>query len=113
MEEVGDRPVVARPTPLGVPAGVLEPIRAALREVPRRGTARGHGLERWRIACKTGTAERRGSNNAWMAGFAPAQAHRPAVAFAMVVLQTRLHGSDACGPGLAEFFQYFYAEAPE
>ena len=113
VAEVGDRPVVARPTPLGVPAAVLEPIRAALREVPRRGTAGGHGLEKWRIACKTGTAERRDSNNAWMAGFAPAQAHRPAVAFAMVVLQTPLHGSDACGGRLAEFFRYFYAEAAE
>jgi cell division protein FtsI/penicillin-binding protein 2 len=112
VARVGDRPVAVTRTPLGVSAAVLEPIRAALREVPRRGTARGHGLEKWRIACKTGTAERKGGNNAWMAGFAPARAHRPAIAFAMVMLQTHLHG-DACGPRLADFFHAFYAEAPE
>jgi penicillin-binding protein 2 len=113
VARVGDHPTAVHRDPLGVSAGVLGPIRAALRDVPRRGTARGHGLERWRIACKTGTAERGGSNNAWMAGFAPAQAGRPAVAFAMVVLQTHSHGAQECGPRLAEFFRYFYAEAPE
>jgi penicillin-binding protein 2 len=113
VADVGGRPVVVRRASLGISTAVLEPIRVALCEVPRRGTARGHGLERWRIACKTGTAERKGGNNAWMAGFAPAQAHRPAIAFAMVVLQTHRHGSDACGPRLAEFFCTFYAEAPE
>ena len=113
VARVGDRPAVVRSSPLGVPTSVLEPIRAALRRVPRTGTARGYGLERWRIACKTGTAERKRSNNAWMAGFAPAQAHRPAIAFAMVVLQTRGHGADECGPKLAEFFQGFFAEAAE
>ncbi|MHC4972466.1 MAG: peptidoglycan D,D-transpeptidase FtsI family protein [Planctomycetota bacterium] len=113
VARVGDRPAEVRRTPLGVPASVLEPIRAALRKVPRTGTARGYGLERWRIACKTGTAERRGGNNAWMAGFAPAQARRPAIAFAMVVLQTTGHGGDVCGPRLAEFFSNFYAEAAE
>ncbi|MHC4819820.1 MAG: penicillin-binding transpeptidase domain-containing protein, partial [Planctomycetota bacterium] len=113
VARVGDRPVAVARAPLGVSFAVLEPIRVALRDVPRRGTAAGYGLEKWRIACKTGTAERRGSNNAWMAGFAPAQAHRPAIAFAMVVLQTRGHGADDCGPRLAEFFRYFYAEAQE
>jgi len=113
VARVDDRPVAVTRMPLGVSAAVLEPIRAALRDVPRRGTARGYGLEKWRIACKTGTAERKHSNNAWMAGFAPAQAHRPAIAFAMVVLQTGGHGADVCGPNLAEFFRYFYAEAQE
>lgn len=111
VAQVGDRPTAVSLEPLGVSGAVLEPVRAALRAVPRRGTARGYGLERWRIACKTGTAERKSSNNAWMAGFAPAQAGRPPIAFAMVVLQTPLHGAHACGPRLAEFFRYFYAEA--
>jgi penicillin-binding protein 2 len=113
VARVGGRPTVVRRAPLGVPDSALETVRTALRKVPRTGTARGYGLERWRIACKTGTAERRASNNAWMAGFAPAQARRPAIAFAMVVLETPGHGADACGPRLAEFFRAFYAEAAE
>lgn len=113
VAQVGDRSTQVQRVPLGVPADVLEPIRAALRQVARTGTARGYGLQKWRIACKTGTAERKSTNNAWMAGFAPAQANRPAIAFAMVVFQTHGHGADQCAPRLADFFRSFYAEATE
>jgi len=103
---------------LGVDESLLGPIREALLDVPRHGTAKGYRLETWRIACKTGTAQRTSregerSYNAWMAGFAPAQEGRPAIAFAMVVLDTPDYGADACGPKLAEFFTQFYGDSRE
>ena len=69
---------------MGVPEHVLKPIRAALFDVPRTGTARGHGLARWRVACKTGTAQRvmpgnRRTYNGWLAGFVPEQNGRPSI----------------------------------
>ncbi|MHC4549004.1 MAG: penicillin-binding transpeptidase domain-containing protein [Planctomycetota bacterium] len=113
VAQVGDVATVPRREPLGVAEAALAPVRAALREVPRRGTARGYRLERWGIACKTGTAQRKQGYNAWLAGFAPARKPRPAIAFAMVVLDTPLHGAEACGPRLEEFFRYFYEEASQ
>jgi penicillin-binding protein 2 len=115
VAQVGLQPTPIERTPLGVPEAVLEPIRAALREVPVSGTASRYGLERFGIACKTGTAQRpeRHRYNAWIAGFAPARDGRPAIAFAMVVLDTQHHSGDACGPRLHEFFQRFYGERPQ
>jgi len=112
VAQVGSRPVEVVREPVDVPPWVLAALRDALRDVPRRGTAAGHGLERWDVACKTGTAQVAGErdHNAWMAGFAPARLGRPAIAFAMVVLDTPLHGGAACGPRLHEFFRRFYGD---
>lgn len=115
VARVGSRPTPIERMPLGVPEEVLGPVREALREVPVSGTASRYGLERYGIACKTGTAQRPQVHryNAWIAGFAPARDGRPAIAFAMVVLDTRHHSGDACGPRLHEFFQRFYEERPQ
>ncbi len=107
-----------RRTPLGLDAGHLEAVRSALREVPVRGTARGLGLARFQISCKTGTAQVRGGQrdpryNSWIAGFAPARAGRPPISFAIVVLNARRHSGEECGPRLAEFLAGFYAETTE
>jgi cell division protein FtsI/penicillin-binding protein 2 len=113
VARVGDRLTAPRYESLGIRDALLEPVRNALREVPRTGTGRGYGLEPWSIACKTGTAQvsvERSLNNAWMAGFAPAQRGRPSIAFAMVVLRTPFGGGHECGPRLAEYFRYFYSE---
>ena len=96
----------------------LDQVRGALLQVPRAGgSAPDSGLDRWGMACKTGTAQRSKSRasrdtkpryNAWMAGFAPAQSGRPPIAFAMVVLRSHHGGAKTCGRRLAEFFRYFY-----
>jgi cell division protein FtsI/penicillin-binding protein 2 len=112
VDRVGDRAFLPERVHLGLNEVDRERIVASLWVVPRAGgTAAGWGLERWGLACKTGTAELvRGAriNNAWLAGFAPAQHGRPAIAFAMVALRTHLHGGEACGPRVAEFLRAFY-----
>ena len=113
VAQVGSRPTAVERTPVGVSEPLLARLRDALREVPRTGTAAGFGLEQWDVACKTGTAQKgRGANrthNAWMAGFAPPRHGRPRIAFAMVVLDTPLHGGEVCAPRLREFFRQFYS----
>jgi cell division protein FtsI/penicillin-binding protein 2 len=118
VSRVGDRTTRPGRTSLPVDEGILETVRTALRGVARPGgTAGEHGLDRWQMGCKTGTAQLgmkdRDLNNAWMAGFAPPQKGRPAVAFAMVVMRTPFGGGHECGPRLAEFFRYFYEESTQ
>ncbi len=109
--EVGGRPVPPERTPLGIDERALRFVRDALGDVARRGTAAGYGLERWPVALKTGTAQLGGTlQNAWLAGYVPAHAGRPAIAFAMVVFDTELNGAEACAPRLAEFLRGFYGE---
>jgi cell division protein FtsI/penicillin-binding protein 2 len=115
VARVGGRRTVPSSRPLGIPESALAPVRSALRDVPVRGTATGYRLAEFGVACKTGTAERGNdlANNAWLAGFAPARGNRPAIAFAMVVLNTPEHGADGCGPRLLQFLVSFYGEAHE
>ncbi|MGQ0613819.1 MAG: peptidoglycan D,D-transpeptidase FtsI family protein [Planctomycetaceae bacterium] len=115
VSRVGDRATPVRRDRLDAPPVLLDRIRAALAEVVRPGgTAQGYGLMAWPIHAKTGTAQVGGGlNNAWMAGFVRAHAGRPAVAFAMVVLRTPLHGAQECAPRLADFFRSFYGGSSE
>ncbi len=113
VAQVGPRRTepVTRPIPL--PAHLLTLVRKALLDVPRIGTAHGWSLEAHGIGCKTGTAQVQSSRNgrlynSWIAGFAPARANRPRIAFAMVIRDTDLPSADACGPRLRDFFARFY-----
>jgi cell division protein FtsI/penicillin-binding protein 2 len=111
VAEVGGRPVPPQRTPLGIDESHLRLVREALLEVPTHGTAAGHGLERWPISVKTGTAQLGGAlQNAWLAGFLPAHRGRPAIAFAIVIFDTELNAAQACAPALAEFLRGFYGE---
>lgn len=111
VAEVGGRPVPPQRTPLGIDESVLRLVREALLDVPRHGTGAGHGLERWPISLKTGTAQLGGTlQNAWLAGFLPAHRGRPAIAFAIVIFDTELNAAQACAPSLAEFLRGFYGE---
>jgi len=108
---------VAPPAPLGIPASVLEPIRAALADVASpRGSAHSQQLERYGVVCKTGTAQvgtgRGGafSHNAWLAGWIPPRNGRPLVAFAMAIFGGDESGAHACGPRLLRFLRAFYDE---
>jgi len=118
VRRVGERGTRPQRAPLGIPRTLLEPIRIALREVPRSNAVLSrHGLARHQIACKTGTAQliRNGHKdfNAWIAGFAPAQRGRPPIAFAMVILRSMQSGAESCAPRLEEFFRAFYAEGAQ
>jgi cell division protein FtsI/penicillin-binding protein 2 len=111
VAEVGGRRVPPQRTPLGIEESHLRRVREALLEVPRCGTAAGHGLERWPISVKTGTAQLGGTlQNAWLAGYLPAHRGRPAISFAIVVFDTELNAAQACAPALAEFLRGFYGE---
>ncbi len=115
VARAGHRVTAPRHEEVGLPDALLAPIREGLRDVARPGgTASRFGLDRWGIACKTGTAQkstRRILYNSWMAGFLPAQHGRPPIAFAMVILDTTAAGGDECGPRLARFLQQFYGES--
>ncbi len=112
VAEVGGRPVPPQRTPLGIDESVLRLVRESLAEVARHGTAAGHGLERWPIFVKTGTAQLGGTlQNAWLAGFLPAHRGRPAIAFAIVVFDTELNAAAACAPALSDFLRGFYVES--
>jgi cell division protein FtsI/penicillin-binding protein 2 len=115
VAEVGGQAVAPERTPLGIDEGILRQVREALVEVPRRGTAAGHGLERWPLSVKTGTAQlgSNGLQNAWLAGYLPPFRGRPAVAFALVVFDTEENGAAACADRLAEFLRGFYAEGEQ
>ncbi|HEX5135460.1 MAG TPA: penicillin-binding transpeptidase domain-containing protein [Planctomycetota bacterium] len=111
VAEVGGQAVPPERTPLGIDESALRMVREALVEVPRRGTAAGHGLERWPISVKTGTAQLGGAlQNAWLAGYVPEHRGRPAIAFALVLFDTELNAAAACAPVLEEFLRGFYGE---
>jgi cell division protein FtsI/penicillin-binding protein 2 len=114
VARIGDTPTVPSHEDLGLDAAELRRVQDALRAVPRAGgSAEDTDLERWGVACKTGTAQissTRRIYNAWMAGFAPARGSRPPIAFAIVVLRSELGGAAACGSRLEQFLEHFYTE---
>ncbi len=93
--------------PTGAPRRVVSErtaqiIASAMIDVPRRGTARGQGLERFKAACKTGTAQtsKPDVNHAWLAGYAPYD--DPKYAFAVVCEKVSGHGGEVAGPVAAK-----------
>jgi len=115
VARIGGRAAPISSEPVAADDAALRAIREGLYDVPKPGNSgAGHGLAAWGIACKTGTAQiSRSSHNAWMAGFAKARGDRPDIAFAMVLLDTSLSGSEACGPRLRRFFEGFYGRGAE
>ena len=97
----------------------LAAVRAGLEETVRTGTAKGAGLERFRAAGKTGTAqisEKKRSHlyNAWFAAYAPADA--PRIVVVVVVENTPESGGTAAAPLVARFLEAWEREraaAPE
>lgn len=92
----------------------LAAVKEGMRRVPVTGTARYvQGLERYRVAGKTGTADigNTGLNNAWFAGFAPHD--EPEVSFAAVVHRTEQHGASGAGPVAAAALEAYFEPAAE
>ncbi len=112
VASVGNRDEALERTKLPVPPEQLEAIRRALRaKTAADSSLQYDAYKLYRVGTKTGTAQRYDSTNytAWLAGFAAAQANRPAIAFAMVVEDSPDYGGITCGPLVARFLSDFYA----
>jgi penicillin-binding protein 2 len=83
---------------LGISPQTLATVREGMERVVRSGTARYAGLDYFRVAGKTGTAELGSGqpNHAWFAGFAPHD--DPRIAFAVVSELTPGHGGSHAAP---------------
>ncbi len=86
-------------------ARIAHILHSAMVEVPRRGTARGQGLDALKVACKTGTAQtaQEDVNHAWLVGYAPYD--RPRYAFAVVCEKVSGHGGEVAGPVAAKMLR--------
>ncbi|MBM4055838.1 MAG: penicillin-binding protein 2 [Planctomycetes bacterium] len=88
---------------------ILSVIQKALQEVVTRGTAKNKGLEVYKVAGKTGTAETgRRDNHAWFAGYAPYD--NPQYVFLILVEHTQEHGGTIAGPIAKELMSFLYPE---
>jgi penicillin-binding protein 2 len=100
-----DGTVVAQAQPefraVPVSAETLSVVRQGMRKVVESGTASGAGLDRFRAAGKTGTAQlgTSGRYHAWFAGYAPYE--EPKIAFAVVSERTPGHGGTEAAPIMA------------
>ncbi|MCF6151260.1 putative penicillin-binding protein 2 [Candidatus Kuenenia stuttgartiensis] len=89
---------------------ILNVIRESLHDVVLRGTAQNKGLEVYKAAGKTGTAEtgRPGDNHAWFAGYAPHD--KPQYVFLVLVEHTSEHGGAIAVPIAKELLSFLYPE---
>lgn len=100
---------------IDVRPGTLQTVQQGMRLVVSGsgGTARNAGLEPFRAAGKTGTAElgQSGLNHAWFAGYAP---HGdPKVAFAVVSERTPGHGGSHAAPIVAHALEPIWPQVME
>jgi len=93
-----------------VSPSTLEPVREGMRLAVESGTARAAGLDPFRAAGKTGTAEtgRSGVFHAWFAGYAPFE--DPVIAFAIVSELTGGHGGTHAAPIVAFALEEIWGE---
>ena len=106
---LAETPVESRP--LEVEPWILKEVREAMRRVVEdpSGTAHRTDLRRFHACAKTGTAEvdkKRGLNNAWIVGFAPAG--NPEVAFAVLAERVSGHGGEVAGPVAVKILEAYF-----
>lgn len=89
---------------------ILKIVQKSLQEVVTRGTAKNKGLEVYKVAGKTGTAEtgRKNDNHAWFVGYVPYD--KPQYAFLILVEHTPEHGGTIAGPIARELLSFLYPE---
>lgn len=93
LDETNNR--VHEPQPV-IPAASADLLKAYLGRAVTDGTGRSAAHSPVPIAGKTGTAEiARGGSHAWFAGFAPAGAERPGIAFAVLIENGQYGGRTA------------------
>lgn len=95
---------------LSIQPAIISTLRTALQDVVVRGTAKDKGLDIYKIAGKTGTAEtgRHKDNHAWFVGYAPYD--NPRYCFVVLVEHTPGHGGDIAGPIARELASYLFPE---
>ncbi|KKO20675.1 MAG: penicillin-binding protein 2 [Candidatus Brocadia sp.] len=95
---------------LSVSPDIINMLRTSLQEVVSRGTAKGKGLDVYKVAGKTGTAEtgRHKDNHAWFVGYAPYD--NPEYCFVILVEHTPGHGGDVAGPIARELMTLLFPE---
>ena len=95
---------------LSLQPGMLSTIRTALHGVITRGTAKHTGLDVYKVAGKTGTAEtgRTKDNHAWFCGYAPYD--DPKYCFAILIEHTPGHGAEIAGPVAKELLADLFPE---
>ena len=83
---------------INISAKNLDIVRRSLLKVVEAGTARRTGLDKFRVAGKTGTAQTvdEDKNHAWLTGFVPFE--NPKYSFAAVIEHTAGHGASEAGP---------------
>lgn len=98
---------------LPIQPATLNTLRMALQDVVNRGTAKNTGLEVYRVAGKTGTAEtgRQKDNHAWFVGYVPYDS--PQYCFVILVEHTPGHGAEIAGPIAKELMSYLFPELNE
>lgn len=89
---------------------VLDVIQTSLKDVIVRGTGRGKGLDVYKVAGKTGTAETRHKkdNHAWFVGYAPYD--NPRYCFVILVEHIPQHAADVACPIARELLSHILPE---
>lgn len=89
---------------------ILDIIRTSLQNVIVYGTGKDRGLDVYKVAGKTGTAEtgHQNDNHAWFAGYAPYD--NPRYCFIILVEHTPKHGADIACPIARELLSYLFPE---
>ena len=95
---------------LSLPPDIINLLRTSLQDVVTRGTAKDKGLDIYKVAGKTGTAEtgRHKDNHAWFVGYAPYE--NPRYCFVILVEHTSGHGGDIAAPIARELMSYLFPE---
>ncbi|MGR3178508.1 MAG: penicillin-binding transpeptidase domain-containing protein, partial [Candidatus Anammoxibacter sp.] len=96
---------------LQIPENVMAIIKRALVKVVTDGTAKRMGIDKYRVAGKTGTAETWNTkdNHAWFTGFAPYD--DPEYCFTVLVEHTPMHAAEATNPVLRELLAGLFPES--
>lgn len=98
---------------LSLQPAIIDVLRATLHDVVSRGTAKKTGLDIYKVAGKTGTAEtgRQKKNHAWFVGYVPYD--NPRYCFVILVENTPGHGADIAGPIAKELMSCLFPEFNE
>ncbi|NUO07503.1 MAG: penicillin-binding protein 2 [Candidatus Brocadia sp.] len=98
---------------ISIQPAIISILRLALQDVITRGTGKDKGLDIYKTAGKTGTAEtgRHKDNHAWFVGYAPYD--NPRYCFAILVEHTSGHGADVAVPIARELLSYLFPEMNE
>ena len=104
VKSIGNYPETpSQPTDIGLSNRTIQIIATGLRQVTSTGTGKSMDAT-LKIAGKTGTAQNRGDDHAWFAGYAPYDNPRIAVA---VIIENGGHGGTVAAPVAQEMIRAY------